>query len=228
MSFIVIEGLDGSGKSTQVKMLRNYLEENKISNKYVHFPIVESPYFGDLVARFLRGDFGGVNEVNPYLVALIFAGNRYNAKQMIENWLESDFLVLSDRYVHSNIGFQCAKLKDKEEIKELYNWILGLEYDYFKIPKPDLSIFLDVPIGFVKQKLSENRDYDDRDYLQGKADIHEADIEFQKKVRNTYLYAVESDKSFAKIDCFDEAGSMLPPDDIFSKIISLLREKNIL
>lgn len=218
MSFIVIEGLDGSGKSTQVNKLKDYLTDKNIAYKYLHFPVVEKGIFGDLIARFLRGDLGDINNVDPYLVGLIYAEDRNDSKQLINKWLEEGFLVLVDRYVYSNIAFQCAKLDKESEINELKDWILNLEYNYFKIPKPDLNIFLDVPFDFVKAKLSERQADENRDYLQGKKDIHEADTGFQEKVRNRYLSAVEGDESFRKITCAGESGEMLPPDVIFSKL----------
>lgn len=228
MGFVVIEGLDGSGKSTQVKMLRSLITSRNIPYEYLHFPVFESPYFGELIARFLRGDLGSIAQVDPYLVAMLYAGDRFNAKQTMEQWIRSGMLVLADRYVYSNIGFQCAKVSGAVEVEKLYRWIFDLEYDYFKIPKPDLSIFLDVPMDFVIEKLSEQRESDDRGYLLGKADIHEADIGFQRKVRDTYLFAVENDPAFEIIECTGSDGAMLPPQQIFDKIVSLINRYNII
>ncbi|PLX22837.1 MAG: dTMP kinase [Marinilabiliales bacterium] len=228
MSFIVIEGLDGSGKSTQLKKLKNYLKENKIDFEYLHFPRTDSKIFGELVAKFLRGELGDLNTVNPYLIALIYAGDRNDAKGMIKNWLNEEKLVIVDRYVYSSIAFRCAKLTDEREIKKLTDWILDLEYNYYQIPKPTLSIFLNVPFEFTRKNLTEQRTGDDRNYLKGKEDIHEKDIDFQNKVRDVYLREVKKDKNLKIIDCANSSGKMSNPDDIFNKIIDLLKTENII
>ena len=228
MSFIVIEGLDGAGKSTQIELLKKYFVSKQKSFEYIHFPTTDSRIFGDLIARFLRGEFGGLDEVNPYLVALLFAGDRSNLAKDINAWQEQGKLVINDRYVYSNIGFQCAKLKGVKEIEELFNWIFDLEYNYFKIPKPDLSIFLDVPFEFTKKKLTADRKGDDRDYLQGKTDIHEANLDFQETVKQTYLKAIEKDEDFIKINCADINGDILKPEIISAKIIEAINQRNLI
>lgn len=216
---IVIEGLDGSGKSTQVKNVREYLEgKNPGRLRYIHFPRYEEPVFGNLISRFLRGDFGGNEQVHPMLVALLFAQDRREAAPEIRRWLDNGDIVLFDRYVYSNIAYQCAKAKSKFESDELRDWILNTEYDRFDIPRPDLNVFLDVPITFVDKNLSDAREGNDRDYLNGGTDIHEADIEFQKKVRALYLEQSEADKNFIRVDCSGTDGEMLPPDVIFEKL----------
>lgn len=228
MKFIVIEGLDGSGKSTQLKMLRNYLEQKKIDYEYLHFPRMDSEIFGDLIARFLRGELGDIHSVNPYLIALIYAGDRNDAKEIINRWLSQDKLVIVDRYVYSNIAFQCAKLDNPEEIERLSDWIKDLEYNYFKIPKPALNIFLNVPFEFTRRNLTKERFGNDRDYLKGKDDIHEKDIDFQDKVRNIYLNEVKKDENLKIINCANILGGMPEASEIFSKIIELLKSSDII
>ena len=215
---VVLEGLDGAGKSTQVKKLRTYLESLYGSLEYVHFPRYDAPVYGDLISRFLRGDFGSNESVHPQLVALLFAEDRHGAAPAMKETLEKGGVILLDRYVYSNIAYQCAKLKNDQEAEALRDWIFNTEYGDFALPKPDLNIFLEVPISFVESKLKADRAGDDRDYLAGGQDIHEADIEFQKKVRAIYQRQCELDPKFIRIDCSDEYGMMLPPGAIFEKV----------
>ena len=215
---VVLEGLDGAGKSTQVKKLRTYLEERLGSLEYIHFPRYDAPVYGDLVSRFLRGDFGSNETVHPQLVALIFAEDRHGAAPQMKRTLENGGNIRLDRYVYSTLSYQCAKIKDESEAEQLRDWIFNTEYGDFQLPVPDLNIFLDVPIAFVESKLKSQRGGEDRNYLEGAQDIHEADIEFQKKVRAIYRRQCELDPNFIRIDCSDEYGEMLPPGAIFEKV----------
>jgi len=216
--FIVLEGLDGAGKSTQIRMLRQLFADRGVESEYVHFPRFDSPVYGQLIARFLRGEFGGVQEVDPYLVALIFAGDRADAAPQIRQWLAEGKAVVLDRYVYSNVGFQCAKLPAGEERDRLADWIVNLEFGHNALPRPDLSLFLDVPFAFTERKLSEAREGDDRDYLQGGQDIHEASLQLQQDVRSVYLASAAKDSSLRVVDCSDASGAMESPEGIFAKI----------
>ena len=183
MPLIVLEGLDGAGKSTQVKLLWRMLAEQGRQVEYIHFPRFDSPVYGDMIARFLRGELGEIEQVNPYVVALLFAGDRAHAGPMINDWLAGGRFVLLDRYVNSNIAFQCAKLDNLEERRKLKDWILDAEFTEFGIPEPDMSLFLDVPFEFTEKKLTGDRQGDDRSYLRGSRDIHEESLDLQRRVR---------------------------------------------
>lgn len=226
---IVLEGLDGAGKSTQVKLLKEYLVSKGVNLRYLHFPRYDAPLYGDLIGKYLRGDFGSIDMVHPQIVALLFALDRMDASTLIKEWLAAGDCVLLDRYVYSNIAYQCSKMATQpqfstdgtpaEQAEELRKWIFDTEYTKYGIPKPDLNLFLDVPIDFVDSKLKESRSGDDdRDYLNGKADIHEADIRFQISVREFYLKQTAEDSDFVKVCCQDSEGKMLPPNDIFANI----------
>lgn len=215
---VVLEGLDGAGKSTQVRKLKEYLGTLAPALEYIHFPRYDAPVYGGLISRFLKGDFGSNQSVHPQLVALLFAEDRHGAAPRMKEVLASGGWVLLDRYVYSNIAYQCAKLPDEAEAEALRKWIVDTEYGDFQLPVPDLNIFLDVPIGFVEASLAQNRSGNDREYLDGAQDIHEADMAFQRRVRDMYRRQAASDPRFIVIDCSDQEGRMLPPDDIFAKI----------
>ncbi len=220
--FIVLEGLDGAGKSTQISKLREMLNQKGVQSEYLHFPRFDAPIYGELIAKFLRGELGSLDEVNPYLVSLLYAGDRADAAGMIREWLAQGKAVIMDRYVYSNVGYQCAKISDPQERDNLRDWIVDLEYNFNNIPRPDLSIFLDVPFEFTVASLTKQREGDDRDYLNGKADIHESSLTLQQRVREVYIDAAKSDKSLKIIDCADSTGGMATPDTIFERIKTLL------
>lgn len=226
MALLVIEGLDGAGKSTQIGLLQDFLNSKKVNFKYLHFPRTDSPVYGDLISRFLRGELGDLEKVDPYLVALIYAGDRADAKVMLESWINSGTAVILDRYVYSNIAYQCAKIEGVQHKKDLKKWILNTEFEYFGIPKPDLNIFLDVPFSFTEKKLTGNRSGDDRTYLNGMRDIHEENLGFQKEVRNVYL-TMETEPNFVKVNCCSSDNEMLQPNEIFEKIKKEIEIRNL-
>lgn len=217
--FIVLEGLDGAGKSTQITKLRDMFRSKGIESEYLHFPRFDAPVYGELIARFLRGDLGTVEGVNPYLVALLYAGDRADAAATIRKWLSEGKVVIVDRYVYSNIGYQCAKIADKEARTTLREWILHTEFEEFAIPKPDLSLFLDVPFAFTERKLTEVREGEDREYLQGGKDIHEASLDLQRRVREVYLESAALSEDLHVVNCSNEEGGMALPEEIFERIM---------
>jgi dTMP kinase len=225
MKLFVIEGVDGAGKSTQIKLLKEYFSGKGYSCEYLHFPRTDTPYFGELIARFLRGEFGSLEEVDPYLVAMLYAGDRKDASGIISQWLAEDKIVLLDRYTYSNIAYQCAKLEDPQAQSELREWILHLEFDHFVIPKPDINIFLDVPFAFTEKKLMNARTGDDRAYLNGSVDIHEESISFQKKVRDIYLDVSRSDNRLEVVNCSISDDAILSPGGIFNLILKILTDR---
>jgi len=223
--FIAVEGLDGAGKSTQIDLLTSYYHQQGIETRFVHFPRSQNGgVFGDLVAKFLRGEFGDVKNVHPQLVALIFAEDRKDFASTINEWLANGYTVLVDRYVLSNIAFQCAKLSTDTEKQELRDWINMFEYEYNRIPQPDLSIYLDVPFSHTEQALTRRMKNEDRSYLNGKEDIHEKDFSLQLAVKKEYEILADTDPAITKIVCYDEANGMLPIADIHASIIASLEK----
>jgi dTMP kinase len=217
---IVIEGLDGSGKSTQIELLKKKFEEKGIAHRYIHFPRLNKGVYGELIAGFLRGEYGSITEVHPQLVALLFANDRKEHLEEINHWLHNDFIVLCDRYVNSNIAFQCAKIENVTEKEKLKKWILDFEFRYNKLTIPHKSFFLDVPFDFISNSLSKQRSGLDREYLDGKQDIHEESLTLQENVYKEYKKLLNEQDNFIAIHCRDQDNNMLKPELINEKIIN--------
>lgn len=217
--FIVIEGLDGSGKSTQIELLIAHFQARGIETRFIHFPRHNEGVFGKLIARFLRGEFGEVKDVHPQLVALLFAEDRKEFAATLQGWLDAGHAVLCDRYVLSNIAFQCAKLTDPAEKAALRDWILDFEFMHNQIPRPDFSLHLSVPFAFTERALSARMAAQSRAYLAGAHDIHEKDFSLQLAVKQEYEQLVASDPSIRNIVCADAAGQMRSIAEIHALIL---------
>ncbi|MDD5649197.1 MAG: dTMP kinase [Candidatus Nanoarchaeia archaeon] len=219
---LVLEGTDGAGKGTQSELVKEYLKDNNKSFKFFHFPMYGHNKFSEMIARFLRGEFGSIEEVSPYFVANLYAMDRFMFLPELKKAMDENYIVLLDRYVYSNIAYQGAKyLLNSDENKDIRRWIYQFEFGFLKLPKPDLNIFFDVPIEIIKQRLESNREGTDREYLNGKKDIHESDINFQNEVRSNYLSSMDNtgnrwDNHCKIISCIDNQNKLFNPLDLFN------------
>jgi len=222
---IVIDGGDGSGKTTQTKLLINYLKKENIPTKYYDFPQYYTSFHGQTVARFLRGEFGSIDEVSPYLASLAYALDRVSVKKEMDNFLKKGGHIVSNRYVTSNLAHQSAKLKNKKKREEFIKWVYELEYKIHKMPKENIVIYLYVPwkIGMTLTTKKINRRY-----LKGrKQDIAEKNLGHRIASEKMYLELLAKNKHWVKIDCVVD-GKILSPEIIHKKIIQILKEKNLL
>jgi dTMP kinase len=163
--------------------------------------------------------------VSPYLASLTYAGDRFEAKERIRKWLDQGKLVVSDRYIGSNMAHQTAKLPRGEQPIFL-RFLEKMEYGIFEIPKEDIVIFLSVPVD-IGQKLVDNKGK--RKYISGrKRDIHEADISHQQKAFEMYLGLVKRYSYWVKINCCDRKGNLRKPEEIHSLICQTLQKRRII
>lgn len=166
---IVLEGLDGAGKSTQVELVRRMFAQEGVESHFLHFPRFDAPVYGELIARFLRGELGAVDKVDPYLVALLFAGDQGRCCRAVALLARCGPRRRARPVCLFERGVPVRQIACRDRQEELRRWILDLEFGYYGIPRPDVSLFLDVPFAFTEKKLSEVREGDDRDYLKGEA-----------------------------------------------------------
>lgn len=217
---IVIEGTDSSGKETQTKRLFEKLEEQGLKVKKISFPNYDSPAC-EPVKMYLAGAFGeDAMKVNPYPVSTMYAIDRYASfKTDWEKFYNEDGVIVTDRYVTSNMVHQASKIKDLDEKKQYLNWLEDLEYEKMGIPRPDLVIFLNMPTEMAVKLMAERKN---KITGEEKKDIHERDREYLKeshanacKIANIY--------NWKEIKCSD--GERIKTiEEIGAEVFSLVKE----
>jgi len=223
--FIVFEGTDGCGKTTQLALLKARLIKEGYRVAVVDFPQYYETFFGKLVGQYLAGDFGDLNQVDPHLASLTYAGDRWQAKEKIKQWLSEGRTVLANRYTGANMGFQTAKLP-REERDEFLAWLDELEYKIYGIPREDVVVFLHVPSA-ISQRLVDKKSQ--RKYLGGiKRDIHERNLKYQKEVEKVYFALANKYHHWLTLECCDRKGNLMPPEKIHELVYNSLRKRKIL
>lgn len=221
---VVIDGTDGSGKGTQTELLLKHLERKNIKSKYIDFPRYYTSFHGQMVGRYLAGEFGSLESSSPYLTSLFYALDRLTARDEIVDWLEEGNTVVANRYTTSSMAFQTARI-EKGKREEFLQWLYDMEYKEHKLPKEDVVIFLYVPVE-ISQKLIEQKAA--REYTQGKKkDQYEANVAYQKEVLNLYLELAKKYKHWEVIKCVDSAGKLLSIEAVHQKVVKVLEKYRI-
>ena len=220
---IAIEGIDGSGKGTQAKRLLDRLLADGTSATLLSFPRYSLTHFGRTIGRFLNGEFGQLQQVDPLLAATLYASDRFESKGFLLDQLAKFEVVICDRYVASNTAHQGAK-RAGEERRVLQQWIAHTEYEVFGLPKADLTILFDLPASTAQSLIAQKAA---RDYTSKKADIQEADGEYLSGVRDVYLDLASTSPDWVQIPC-ERNGQLRSVDDIsdavFQTVTQRLRE----
>ncbi len=215
--FIDLEGLDGSGKTTQTELICKRLQADGIDYRQIKLPDYESDS-SILVRKYLAGDFGkNAGDVNAYAASVLYAADRFAS--YTEKWGEdyrSGKLIFADRYTPANALYQMTKL-DKAEWDPFLEWLFDFEYEKIGIPAPDKVIFLDMPVE-VSQRLMTSRYNGD----ESKKDVHEANVEFLNACREAALYAAQK-YGWSVVECA-ENGEPLSIETINEKVYSILLE----
>jgi len=220
--FIVFEGLDGSGKSTQSNLLSKRLKAEGFKVEKIDFPQYGKKSAG-LVEEYLNGKYGSAKDVGPWVASLFYACDRYDASFLIKKWLKRGRIVISDRYVASNIGHQGGKIKNKKQREKYLKWLHELEYEIFNIPRPDITFILKTSPKLSKKMAPEIHESEKRKkrkkYLGKKIrDIHEKDIHHLTQALDSYLDAARIfPKDFQIIECI-ENGKLISIEEIHKLI----------
>jgi dTMP kinase len=217
---IALEGIDGSGKRTQLDLLAAELEARGLPVFRISFPRYES-FFGKLVASFLNGDFGSVNQVDPHLSALLYAGDRLESKPELESALAAGKIVLADRYIGSNLAHQSERVPAGKR-EEFFAWLKHLEYGLYGLPAEDLVIYLRVPALQAQHLVGLKAA---RSYTSLQRDILEADIAHLQQTAVTYE-SLATEPNWVRIECTDSSsGALYSPEEIHRAVLQAVESR---
>jgi dTMP kinase len=201
--FIVLEGIDGSGKRTQMDMLARALASKNIECRLVSFPRYEG-FFGKMAAQFLNGEFGPLDAVDPHFSALLYAGDRLESKPEIEAALAEGKTVLADRYVGSNLAHQGARVPPQKRA-EFLKWLRQLEYEIYGLPKEDLVVYLHVPPKDAQRLVGKKAV---RAYTKRRRDLQEANLAHLKAASEVYE-ELSRQPNWVRIECSNTASDRI-------------------
>jgi dTMP kinase len=197
--FIVLEGIDGSGKRTQLEMIARAFASRGIAFSQVSFPRYDG-FFGKLVARFLNGEFGPLDSVDPHFSALLYAEDRRESRPALESELAAGKMLLADRYVASNLAHQGARVPPKKR-REFLAWLKRLEYEVYGMPREDLVVYLRVPPSAAHRLVGEKSA---RGYTKRRRDLLEANLTHLQTASEVYD-ELSRQPNWARIECADLA-----------------------
>lgn len=215
---IVIEGTDGSGKNTQSELLINKLNNEGKKCRKLSFPVYDSPT-GKVISMYLgkngyKEEFGSSLKDNPKVAAVFYALNRNENKYLIEHFLYGNSFLVLDRYVDSNCAHQGSKIDDSQQRMDFFNWVYNLEYETFKLPKPDLTVFLHLPylesINLIKKRGIP-------------MDAHELDQKHLEKSEKIYLELALLN-NWKTIECINKEGELRKIEEISDEVLNIVKD----
>ena len=209
---LVFEGTDGSGKTTQINLLSQFLQQKGVDFEIISFPQYGKNEYANYIKDYLSGKFGGINDIEVHELAKVYADDRKTARDLITGWLEEGKLVIANRYISSSKAHLGAHLKEDKR-GEFIKWVDELEYKENKMPKEDLTILLNVnPI--VGQKNSQDKNH---------SDLHEDNLTHQTTANKIFLQLANSESNWYLVDCMRD-GEMKSPEEIQKEVTQIINE----
>ncbi|MBI2984737.1 MAG: hypothetical protein HYY50_03885 [Candidatus Kerfeldbacteria bacterium] len=219
--FIAIEGTDGAGKATQVRLLARRIASQGRNVRTIAFPQY-GKHSAAPIAAYLRGEYGSLKELGPYRASIFYAIDRVTARSKIMNWLRAGNVVIADRYIASNLAFQGSKISNWQARKRYWMWDEEFEFDLLGIPRPDCTLVLYVPPAVSQQLIRQKRQ---RAYLRHwKRDIHERDVRYQNQVAKVYAELSLFDRSMKIINCAPD-GHLLPKEYVHKLVMAVVERR---
>jgi dTMP kinase len=223
---IVIDGTDGSGKATQVEILKSRLIKDGHTVKTVDFPEYERNFFGKFIGECLTDEKYKFKETHPKFISVLFAADRWESMGEIQCWLDKGYVVIANRYVSANQIHQGGKVHSTKERKDFLSWLDTMEHSVFKIPRPNVVIYLSLPITIVNALIKKRDSAGDRAYKGKKKDVHESDPKHLEDARKSALKLVKELNNFVQIDCVKKS-EILPreviAETVYQEVIKVLK-----
>jgi dTMP kinase len=220
---IVIDGIDGSGKSTQVNLLIKHLKKDGQKVKLIDFPEYYSNFFGKFIGHCLSEQYYNWTHIHPKIASIVYAADRFESKGKIERWLSEGNVVIADRYETTNQIHQGGKISNTKKRQAFIEWLAEMEYEVFKIPRPDRVFYLSLPLPIVLKLIKERDKNNRRKYLKTKKDVHEKDVKFLENSRKSALWLAKTQKGWIKIDC-ENGNTIDTRENIHAKIYEKVKK----
>ncbi len=221
---IVIDGTDGSGKATQTDFLIKHLKKDGYKVKVIDFPRYYDNFFGAFLGHCLSEQYYNFLNVHPKIASIPFATDRWQSKKEMDDWLQKGYIVIANRYVSANQIHQGGKITNTKKRNNFIKWLNEMEYDVFKIPKPDITFYLSLPIEIVMQLLKKRESSQmKRKYLKKNKDVHEKDKNFMANSIKSALWLAKTQKNWEKINCA-EKGEILSREIIHEMIYAKVKK----
>jgi dTMP kinase len=220
---IVIDGTDGSGKATQVDLLAKRLKKEGHIVKIIDFPEYYKNFFGKFIGHCLSEQYYNWLNIHPKIASMAYAADRWESSTEVREWLKSGYIILANRYVSANQIHQGGKISNAKKRVDFIKWLDEMEYGVFKIPRPDITLYLDLPTKIVLKLLKQRDSQTKRAYLKKKKDVHEKDLDFLVNSRKSALKLVKEIKNFIKIDCAKD-DEILSREEIHAKIYEQVKK----
>lgn len=219
--FFVLDGPDGSGKTTQTELLAQAVRKMGKKVLVVDFPQYGTSFFGAMVGAYLKGEFGDVFKISPYLSSLLYALDRWSARVKMRNALDKGIIILANRYTSSNIIHQGAKFKKKREREDFFAWLDIAEFTALQIPRPTKVLFLDVPTR-ISWNLIEHRNRST--HPQGsKRDKHEQSKSHLQKAYNTAKAYAKRNSNWSIVSC-TQGNKLLSPEAVHGRVLKIVQK----
>lgn len=216
---IVIDGTDGSGKATQLALLKERLRAESFEVESLDFPRYYDNFFGKFIGECLRGDYGDWVNIHPKIASVIYAADRLESKNRIQSWLDAGIHVILDRYVSSNQIHQGGKIANKKDRHEFMTWLDDMEHVVLDIPRPDCIIYLDVPVEISQELLRKKNQTKEKKYLSGLVDLHESDKNHLENAKISAQQSMQELENWKRIDCMRN-DELLSIEEVHEKIYS--------